>query len=79
VMRNFADNVVVMTGGSNKSRLLSSYRNAPLVPEASPAKGDKPRRVSRKASPASASATPLKKAYMVEVIKGNKRTEEKID
>jgi len=80
VMRNFTDNVVVMTGGANKGRLLSSYRNAPLVPEASPAKGEKPRRVSRKASsPAAASAPPPKKAYSVEVIKGNKRTEEKLD
>jgi len=80
VMRNFADNVLVMTGGSNKGRLLSSYRNAPLVPEASPAKGDKPRRVSRKAPPpAAASAPPPKKSYSVEVIKGNKRTEEKVD
>jgi pilus assembly protein CpaB len=80
VMRNFADNVLVMTGGSSKGRLLSSYRNAPLVPEAAPAKGDKPRRVSRKApSPAAASAPPPKKAYTVEVLKGNKRTEEKLD
>jgi len=80
VMRNFADNVLVLTGGSNKGRLLASYRNAPLVPEAAPAKGDKPRRVSRKApSPAAASAPPPKKAYTVEVIKGNKRTEEKLD
>ena len=80
VMRNFADNVLVLTGGSNKGRLLSSYRNAPLLPEAAPAKGDKPRRVSRKSpSPAAASAPPPKKAYTVEVIKGNKRTEEKLD
>jgi len=80
VMRNFADNVLVLTGGSNKGRLLSSYRNAPLVPEAALAKGDKPRRVSRKApSPAAASAPSPKKAYTVEVIKGNKRTEEKLD
>jgi len=80
VMRNFADNVLVMTGGSNKARLLSSYRNAPLVPEAAPAKGDKPRRVSRKApSPAAASAPPPKKAHTVEVIKGNKRTEETVE
>jgi len=79
VMRNFADNVVVMTGGSNKGRLLSSYRNAPLVPEAAPAKGDKPRRVSRKAPSPAASAPPPKQAYTVEVIKGNKRTEEKLD
>jgi len=78
VMRNFTDNALVMTGGANKVRLLSSYRNAPLVPEAPPAKGEKPRRVSRKA-PSSASAPPPKKAYSVEVIKGNKRTEEKVD
>jgi len=80
VMRNFADNVLVLTGGSNKGRLLASYRNVPLVPETAPAKGDKPRRVSRKSpSPAAASAPPPKKAYTVEVIKGNKRTEEKLD
>jgi pilus assembly protein CpaB len=78
VMRNFSDNAVVMTGGYNKTRLLSSYRNAPLVPEVAPPKGDKPRRVSRK-SPSPAAAPPPKKAYMVEVIKGNKRTEEKLD
>jgi len=80
VMRNFTDNALVMTGGANKARLLSSYRNAPLVPEAPPAKGEKPRRVSRKTpSPAAASAPPPKKAYSVEIIKGNKRTEEKVD
>ena len=78
VMRNFTDNVLVMTGGANKGRLLSSYRSAPLVPETDPAKGTTPRRVSRK-SPAAASAPPPKKAYTVEVIKGNKRTEEKVD
>jgi len=80
VMRNFTDNVLVMTGGANKGRLLSSYRNAPLVTEPAPAVRDKPRRVSRKApSAASASAPPTKKAYTVEVIKGNKRTDEKLD
>ena len=78
VMRNFTDNVLVMTGGSNKARLLSSYRSAPLVPEATSDKRTKPRRVSRKA-PSPASASPPKKAYTVEVIKGNKRTEEKVD
>jgi len=77
VMRNFTDNVLVMTGGANKGRLLSSFRNAPLLPEAA-AKGNKPRRVSRKA-PSPASASPPKKAYTVEVFKGNKRTEEKVD
>jgi len=76
VMRNFTDNAVVMTGGANKGRLLSSFRNAPLVSEASPAKGTKPRRVSRKAP---ASAPQVKRSYSVEVIKGNKRTDEKVD
>ena len=78
VMRNFTDNALVMTGGANKGRLLSSYRNAPLVPEAPPAKGDKPRRVSRKA-PSPAAGAPAEKGVLVEVIKGNKRTEEKLD
>lgn len=76
VMRNFTDNAVVMTGGANKGRLLSSFRNAPLVSEAAPAKGTKPRRVSRKVS---SPAPPVKRSYSVEVIKGNKRTEEKVD
>jgi pilus assembly protein CpaB len=75
VMRNFTDNVLVMTGGANKERLLSSYRNAPIVAASAPAT---PRRVSRKA-PSPAAAPPPKKAYTVEVIKGNKRTEEKVD
>jgi len=75
VMRNFADNVLVMTGGVDKGRLLSSFRNAPLLPVAA-AKRNRPRRVSREApSP----APPAKKAYTVEVLKGNKRTEEKVD
>jgi hypothetical protein len=79
-MRNFADNVLVMTGGVNKGRLLSSFRSAPLVQETDPAKGAKPRRVSRKApSPAADSAPPPKTAYTVEVLKGNKRTDEKVD
>ena len=80
VMRNFADNVLVMTGGVDKGRLLSSFRNVPIAPASTPAKEGKPRRVSRKApSPAAASAPPPKKAYTVEVIKGNKRTEERVD
>ena len=78
VMRNFADNVLVMTGGVNKGRLLSSFRNAPNETASASAKEAKPRRVSRKA-PSPAAAPPPKKAYTVEVIKGNKRTEEKLD
>jgi len=49
-MRNFTDKRnLVMTGGANKGRLLSSYRGAPLRAETATAKGEKPRRVSRKA------------------------------
>ena len=77
-MRNFADNVLVLTGGVNKGRLLSSFRNAPIETASASAKEAKPRRVSRKA-PSPAAASPPKNAYTVEVIKGNKRTEEKLD
>jgi pilus assembly protein CpaB len=76
VMRNFTDNVLVATGGADKGRLLSSFRSAPVEPASVPARKPKPRRISRTAP--SPPATP-KKAYVVEVIKGNKRTEEKID
>jgi pilus assembly protein CpaB len=79
VMRNFADNVLVTTGGADKGRLLSSFRNAPVAPASAPAKKAKPRRISRKAPSPSASAPPPKKAYTVEVIKGNKRTEEAVE
>ncbi len=80
IMRNFADNAVVTTGGADKRRLLSSFRNAPAEEASAPAKERKPRRVSRKAPrPPAASAPPPKKAYTVEVLKGNKRTEETIE
>jgi pilus assembly protein CpaB len=79
VMRNFADNVLVTTGGADKGRLLSSFRNAPVAPASAPAKKAKPRRISRKAPSPTASAPPPKKAYTVEVIKGNKRTEEAVE
>jgi pilus assembly protein CpaB len=75
VMRNFADNAVVTTGGIDKGRLLASFRSAPIETASAPAK---PRRVSRKASSPAAAPAP-KKAYTVEVIKGNKRTEETVD
>jgi len=78
VMRNFADTDNVMTGGANKARLLSSYRNAPIEPAAAPAKEAKPRRAARKATPPAA-APPPRKTYSVEVIKGNKRTEETVE
>jgi len=78
VMRNFADNVLVPTGGIDKGRLLSSFRNTPIAMAPAPAKEAKPRRVSRK-TPSPAAAPPPKKTHTVEVIKGNKRTEEKVD
>ena len=80
VMRNFADNVVVTTGGVDKGRLLSSFRNAPVAAASAPARADRPRRISRKAPPVAAASGPSpKKSHIVEVIKGNKRTEEKVD
>jgi pilus assembly protein CpaB len=79
VMRNFADNVLVPTGGADKGRLLSSFRSAPIATTSSPAGEAKPRRVTRKAPSPAASAPPPRKAYTVEVIRGNKRTEEKLD
>jgi len=77
VMRNFADNAVVTTGGADKARLLSSFRSTPVVPVPEPAKKPRRRRVTRKAP--HTEAPPPPKAYVVEVLKGNKRTEEKID
>jgi len=80
VMRNFADTEKVMTGGADKGRLLSSYRNAPIVPAAAPAKERNTRRAIRKAPPTTAApAASPRKSYTVEVIKGNKRTEENLD
>ncbi len=80
VMRNFADTEKVITGGADKGRLLSSYRSAPIAPEAASAKQVKPRRVSGKKPPAAVvAASPSKRTYTVEVIKGNKRTEETVE
>ncbi len=79
VMRNFADNTLVLTGGIDKGRLLSSFRSAPIVAAAAPAKRNKPRSVSRKAQSPAAAPAPAKKSYSVEVIKGNKRTEESFE
>jgi pilus assembly protein CpaB len=79
VMRNFADNTLVMTGGIDKGRLLSSFRSAPIAPAAGSPTEKKPRRVSRKAPSHAAASAPSKKSYSVEVIKGNKRTEENFE
>ncbi len=79
VMRNFADNTLVLTGGIDKGRLLSSFRSAPIAPAAGSPTEKKPRRVSRKAPSHAAASAPSKKSYTVEVIKGNKRTEENFE
>jgi pilus assembly protein CpaB len=79
VMRNFADNTLVMTGGIDKGRLLSSFRSAPIAPAAGSPTEKKPRRVSRKAPSHAAASAPSKKSYSIEVIKGNKRTEENFE
>ncbi|MGE5662850.1 MAG: Flp pilus assembly protein CpaB [Deltaproteobacteria bacterium] len=78
VLRSFADSEKVMTAGIDKARLLASYRNAPA-----PAAAGKPggmRRVAKK-SPAAPPSAPVlgKRKYTVEVIKGNKRSEENFE
>jgi pilus assembly protein CpaB len=72
VLRNYADSDNVVTGGIDKGRLLASYRKA-VAPVAATENEAKPRRVvKKKAAPAAAP----RKSYSVEVIKGNKRSEE---
>jgi len=76
ILRNFADNDNVLTTGSDKARLLSSYR-----PTAAPAAVEKPaglKRVTKKSSRPAAEA-PAKKKFVVEILKGNKRSEEKFE
>jgi len=78
VMRNFSDAQKVETPGSDKGGLLSSMRQKPPV---SPRKTVASKAVFRKASvPAPAApAAPVqvvKAGYVVEVIKGGKRSEE---
>lgn len=83
VLRNYADTDNVVTTGVDKGRLLASYRSAPMTPAAADGQERKPRRVAKKAAPAPAvappPAPPPKKAYTVEVIKGNKRSEESFE
>ena len=75
VLRNFNDAEKVTTAGIDKGRLLASYR-----PESRAS--DVPRRprhaAVKKEAPPSARPEPAKKAYTVEVIKGNKRSEESL-
>ncbi len=75
VLRNFNDAEKVTTAGIDKGRLLASYR-----PESRAS--DVPRRprhaAAKKEAAPSVQAPAPKKAYTVEVIKGNKRTEESL-
>jgi pilus assembly protein CpaB len=76
ILRNYADTDNVVTGGIDKGRLLSSYRKAPIALAAATGNEAKPRRVAKKKS---APAAAPKKTYSVEVIKGNKRSEENFE
>lgn len=78
VLRNFSDNDNVVTIGSDKARLLASFRFATAAPAAD--YPPKSKRVSKKAArPAQAVDAPSKRKHVVEVMKGNKRSEEKFD
>lgn len=74
VLRNFMDNDNVVTVGATRARLLSAYRPGQQAEE----KPEKERRfVRRKAS--SPVLPVVKKTFTVEVIRGNKRSEEKFE
>jgi pilus assembly protein CpaB len=77
VLRNFADSDNVLTTGSDKARLLASFRHSVPAPAASQRPGGL-KRVSKKESPPAAEP-PQKKRYVVEILKGNKRSEEKFE
>jgi len=79
VLRHYADSDKVMTAGIDKSRLLSSYRNAPISPPAEPVKAVRPKRMAKREASASPPPAPTPKKYTVEVIRGSKRSEEKFE
>jgi pilus assembly protein CpaB len=73
VLRNFMDSDNVVTLGATKARVLAGYR--PSEPPNEPAKSEGKRVLRRKSR---TSVLPVaKKTFTVEVIKGNKRSEEK--
>jgi pilus assembly protein CpaB len=73
VLRNFMDTDNVVTLGATKARVLAGYR--PSEPPKEPAKSKEKRFSRRKRQ---TSVLPVaKKAFTVEVIKGNERSEEK--
>ncbi len=74
VLRNFMDNDNVVTVGATRSRLLSAFRLAQPEERSS----EKERRFIRRR--ASSKVLPVvKKTFTVEVIRGNKREEEKFE
>jgi pilus assembly protein CpaB len=73
VMRNFADAQKVETPGSDKGGLLSSMR---LKPPVSPKTAVASKAVYRKTTVPAAPVQVVKAGYIVEVIKGGKRSEE---
>jgi pilus assembly protein CpaB len=74
VMRNFADAQKVETPGSDKGGLLSSMRSRPPVSTKAVASKAVYRKASGPARPAPVQV--VKAGYVVEVIKGGKRSEE---
>jgi pilus assembly protein CpaB len=72
VLRNFMDSDNVVTLGATKARVLAGYR--PSEPEKKP-DTSKRKRLSRRTRPTVLPVT--KETFTVEVIKGNKRSEEK--
>jgi pilus assembly protein CpaB len=75
VLRNFADADNVVTLGATKSRVLAAFRpSGPPQERAEPTQ----KRIVRKKSQAPA-APVSKRTFTVEVIKGNKRSEEKFE
>ena len=76
VLRHFSDKEKVETPGSDKGRLLTSlYRK----PEVTPAKASAKPRARGTASRQDASVHVARSSYVVEVIKGGKRSEEKVE
>ncbi len=77
VLRNFADNDNVVTTGSDKTRLLASYRYSnPAL--ASQDNAQKSKRAWKRAARPQTVAPPKTK-HVVEIVRGNKRSEEKFD
>lgn len=74
VMRNFMDTDNVVTVGATKARLLSAYRPSGSTESEGKSRSRSPRRVVRKSQPP---PPPAVKRYTVEVLRGNKRSEEK--